>query len=34
MIEKGQAEIDYRCANPRDSIRATLAAMKATAERA
>jgi uncharacterized protein YndB with AHSA1/START domain len=34
MIEKGQAKIDYRWANARDSIRATLAAMKATAERA
>lgn len=32
MIEKGQAEIDYRAANARSSIRATLEAMKAAAE--
>jgi hypothetical protein len=32
MVEKGQAEVDYRRANARDSIQATLAAMKAAAE--
>jgi len=33
MVENGQAEVDRRVANARESIGATLAGMKATAER-
>jgi hypothetical protein len=34
MEEKGEEEVAYRMANMRESIRATLEGMKATAERA
>jgi uncharacterized protein YndB with AHSA1/START domain len=33
MIERGQPEVDYRVANAKESLEATLAAMKRTAER-